>query len=230
MKISIIIPVLNEETYIESVVQRLLAGDNNSIAEIIVVDGGSSDSTVKLAEEAGATVLISPEKGRAQQMNYGVQHSTGDLLYFVHGDTLPPLSYVEDLQKAVAEGAQIGSFRLSLDSKHLLLQINSFMTRFKFMWCRGGDQTLFITRKAFEELGGYSIEYCIMEEYDLILRARKKYGFKVIPKCVLASARKYNLNGYFRVQFANFIVFNMFRFGISPKIMLRTYRRLLNWG
>ncbi len=229
MKVSIIIPVLNEEKNIERLIKRLCKKNSASIAELLVVDGGSTDQTLDLAACAGAQVLQSPQKGRAQQMNFGAQHATGDLLYFVHGDTLPPESYLDDLNQAVNEGFAIGSFRLLLDSKNPFLRINSFMTRFPFLWCRGGDQTLFVTREVFQELGGYREEYCIMEEYDLIVRAKEKYPFKIIPKDVLASARKYTVNGYFRVQFANFLVFNMFRLGASQQSMLKTYQKLLNW-
>lgn len=229
MKVSIIVPVLNEEENIERLIKRLCKGNTDKIAELLVVDGGSTDRTLDLAAYAGAQILRSPKKGRAQQMNFGAQHATGDLLYFVHGDTLPPERYLDDLYQAVNEGFVIGSFRLLLDSKNPFLKINSFMTRFPFLWCRGGDQTLFVTRNFFWELGGYREEYCIMEEYDLIVRAKEKHPFKIIPRNVLASARKYAVNGYFRVQFANFLVFNMFRFGASQQLMLKTYQKLLNW-
>ncbi len=229
MKVSVIIPVLNEAAHIERLIKRILEGGKGYIAELIVVDGGSTDNTVKLAQNAGATVMRSPQKGRAQQMNFGARHSTGKLLYFVHADTLPPSTYMYDLQRAVSEGFSIGSFRLRIDSRHPFLWINSYMTRFPFLWCRGGDQTLFITRRVFEAINGYDETYCIMEEYDLIIRATKSYPFKIIPKDTVASARKYALNGYLRVQFTHFLVFNMFRFGVSPQKILKTYRALLNY-
>lgn len=229
MKVSIIIPVWNEEEHIQRLVEQLCANGKGQIADLLVIDGGSKDRTAELAACAGAKVIQAPCRGRAVQMNYGAQQATGELLYFVHGDTLPPVSYMDDLQQAVNEGFPVGCFRLKLDTEHPLLRINSFMTRFQFMWCRGGDQTLYVTREVFEELGGYRDDYIIMEEYDFIERAKERYPFKIIPKDVLASARKYEANSYFQVQFANMIVFNMFRMGFSQQKMIATYQRLIDW-
>ena len=228
MKVSIIIPTLNEAENIERVIERLKTGGNGLIADLLVVDGGSEDQTVSIAAKAGARV-IQTLPGRALQMNHGVEHSTGDLLYFVHGDTLPPVDYLDKILQGVAEGYPVGCFRFRFDSDSRLLKLNAYFTRFNQIWCRGGDQSLFITRQAFNALGGYRNDYRIMEDYDLIIRARKQYPFKVIPDDVIVSARKYQTNSYLRVQFANFIVFNMFRLGYSQERMAKTYKRLLNY-
>ncbi len=229
MKVSIIIPVLNEADNIARLLRRLQEGGGGHIAELMVVDGGSTDDTVSLAKSAGAEVLQSPRCGRAVQMNFGAHYATGEVLYFVHGDTLPPHSYMTDVLGALEEGYPIGGFRFRFESSNPLLRLNSFMTRFDFLWCRGGDQSLFVTRPLFDELGGYHEKYCIMEEYDFMIRARQQHPFKIIQKDVLISARKYRENGYFRVQIANLVVFRMFRKGREPQEILATYRKLLNW-
>ncbi len=229
MKLSAIIPVLNEEAHIQQVVERLCEGGKDLLADILVVDGGSEDNTAELAACAGASVIRAPRRGRSAQMNYGAKYASGDVLYFVHGDTLPPLSYAEDLRQAIEGGFPIGCFRLRLDSRNPFLRINAFMTRFPFMWCRGGDQTLYVTREVFDELGGYREDFMIMEEYDFIERARATYPFKILAKSVLASARKYEANSYLQVQFANMIVFNMFRMGYSQQKMKNTYQKLIDW-
>ncbi len=229
MTVSIIIPVLNEEKNIERLIKRLCEGGRGQVADLTVVDGGSTDDTRRLARNAGARVLQSPRRGRAPQMNYGAEKASGDLLYFVHGDTLPPASYMPDILQAVEEGYPIGCFRFRFDSDSRLLRLNSYFTRFDRLWCRGGDQTLFVTRELFNELQGYDDDYLIMEEYDFIFRARKAHPFRIIPRDVLVSARKYHDNSYLRVQAANFIVFNMFRLGFSPQAIADTYRRLLNY-
>ena len=195
--------------------------------EIIVVDGGSTDQTVIRAKQLGATVIHSPKRGRAQQMNFGAQKATADLLYFVHADTLPPKTFVSDIHTAITDGFPIGCYRFEFNSPRKLLKLNAYFTRFDKMWCRGGDQTLFVTRSVFDELEGYCPRHLIMEEYDFIARARKKYPFKIMPKSVIVSARKYDNNGYLKVQFANLIVFNMYRLGFSQKKMLKFYRNML---
>ncbi len=226
MQTSIIIVTLNEADNIAHLVRHLLQYGGPHLKELFVVDGGSSDATCQLAKEAGATILHAP-KGRAVQMNYGAEHATGELLYFVHADTLPPVSYMDDIQAAVQEDFPIGCFRFQFDSDRWVLKVNSYFTRFEKMWCRGGDQTLFVTRSLFDELNGYDPKFEIMEEYDFIKRARKTHPFKIIAKPVLVSARKYEQNGYFRVQIANLTVFNMYRFGCSQQTMVRAYRRML---
>lgn len=226
--ISIVIPTYNEEENIGQLVKHLRTYDQNLVAEIIVVDGGSQDNTLKAAQQAGALALVSPCKGRAAQMNYGVTKTTGDVLYFVHADSIPPASYVKDIQEALAAGYPLGCYRFRFKSNKLLLRVNSYCTRFDRIMCRGGDQTLFVRRSVFEELQGYKPDFVIMEEYDFIRRARKNYPFKIIPKDVLVSARKYDNNGYFKVNLANLTVFMMFFAGCSQQQMLNTYKNMIN--
>lgn len=94
--------------------------------------------------------------------------------------------------------------------------------------CRGGDQSLFITRKIFDELQGYDEYYKIMEDYDIIIRARKKYAFKIIPKDIIVSARKYDHNSYFKVNITNLAVFIMFFLKVNQDKMINFYRKMLN--
>ncbi len=229
MTISIIIPTWNEAENIGPLIRHLQQYADDRLFEIIVSDGGSTDDTLDIVRRTGATALRSPQAGRACQMNYGAAQSKGEILYFVHADTQPPGSYLDDILKAVGEGHPMGSYQSCFDTTHPLLRINAWFTRFDFAWCRGGDQSIFITRRLFEELDGYREDYRIMEEYDLIRRARKSHPFRILPKATLISARKYEENSYFRVQVANLIVFNMFRLGFSQERMVRTYSRLLKY-
>ena len=227
-RLSIIIITLNEAEHIGRLLHHLIVlVEGEERVEVLLVDGGSDDDTCAIATAMGVRVLRCPHSGRAVQMNYGAQHSSGEILYFVHADSLPPNGFLEDIRMAVLDGYPIGCFRFRFDSKKLLLCVNSYFTRFDRMWCRGGDQTLFITRALFDELGGYDESFLIMEEYDLMARARKKASFKIIPKDVLVSARKYAHNGYLKVQLANFVVFNMYRFGVKQERMRRWYKRML---
>jgi len=227
MKISIIIPTLNEAENIGQLISYLSKNTNKNLAEIIVVDGGSNDGTCRIAKELGVKVIICPTKGRSCQMNEGAKNSTGEILYFVHADTIPPASVMTDIQEAIDEGFQMGCYRFKFNSKKKILKFNAYMTRFDKLYCRGGDQTLFVTREVFEELNGYRHDYKIMEEYDFMVRARKKYSFKIIPKEVIVSARKYEERSWFRVMLANSIVFQMFKFGASQDSLVKMYQRIL---
>lgn len=227
MKISVIIPTLNEEENIGRLLQRLRSCGGKALEEIIVVDAGSEDQTTLIAEKGGAVVLHSQQKGRAPQMNLGAQKAKGDLLYFVHADTLPPKCYSASIQQALVDQYPVGCFRYQFKSDRKLLKVNAFFTRFRMIWCRGGDQSLFIKKEIFEAMEGYREDYSIMEDFEFIQRARKQYPFKIIPENMLVSARKYEENSYLRVQVANLVVFNMFRLGYSQESMVRMYRRLL---
>jgi hypothetical protein len=150
-------------------------------------------------------------------------------LYFVHADTVPPVSFVKDILHAFNNGAEMGCFRYIFDTKGLLLKINAFFTRFHWLWCQGGDKTFFIRTTTFEALGAYNEYYCVMEEYEFLQRALRKYKLLILPKNVIVSARKYQKNGWLRVQLANLIVFRDYRRGVEPLQLKATYQRLLRF-
>ena len=196
--------------------------------EIIVVDGKSEDQTIALAKNTAAKVIVSPKRGRAQQMNYAAEKAKGNYLYFVHADTKVTNTYLDDIQTQIKKGKKAGCYRFKFDRNHPLLKLNAFMTRFPFLICRGGDQTLFIEKRLFEQLDGFNDELCIMEEYDLLMRLKKRgIPFGIIPKSVIVSARKYEKNGYWKVQYANFRAFNMFKNGKSQEKIKEKYNELL---
>jgi rSAM/selenodomain-associated transferase 2 len=229
MQISIIIPALNEAENIGQLIQYLKRHATNVLEEIIVVDAQSTDNTEGVARLAGATVLTSKKRGRAVQMNLGANAAKGDVLYFVHADCYPPESYCADIQQFIKDGFELGCYRYRFDSSHVLLKINAFFTRFSPLWCRGGDETLYVKRSAFEQLKGYDEYFSIMEEYDFIRRAQVHFRLKIMPKYALVSARKYETNGYFRVQLANLKVFNLYKKGVAPAEIAKMYKRLLDY-
>lgn len=228
MLLSIVIPTLNEEDHIGHLLS-LVARDTNKV-EIIVVDGGSNDGTEDQVANYPDVRFINAPRSRAIQMNRGASVANGSVLYFVHADTRPPKSFYWDILEALDQGAELGCYRFKFDRSSWLMKINDFATRFDRTWTRGGDQSLFITRRLFDKIGGYDESYVIMEEYDLLRAARRlKANFKIIPKEIIVSARKYENNSYLRVQVANFVVFAMFSLGISSSTLLKTYHRLLNY-
>ena len=228
MQLSIIIPTLNEESNICSLLSQLLRIKDARILEIIVADGGSTDKTCNLAKEYPIQILDLGTKSRAYQMNEAAKVATGDVLYFIHADTRPPISFVDDIHTSVKEGYQIGSYSFKLDSSDPRLKILSFMTKINMLISRGGDQTLFVTRTFFDAIDGYDEEYVIMEDFDFIRRARKLTKFKLLNKSVIVSARKYEKNSYLTIQLANLSAFLMFYFGVSPQKIKDMYNRRLS--
>ena len=227
MTISIIIPTYNEAEHISQLVLELQQHGGNSVIEIMVIDGGSQDNTPSKAQAAGAIVLSSPLKGRAAQMNYGATYAKGDILYFVHADVKIPASYVTDIEEALTEGYELGCYRYQFDSPKFMLKINAYFTRFNFLFCRGGDQTLYITRRLFDQLGGFDERFVIMEDYDILLRATRIARLKITPKNALVSARKYESNSWLSVQIANLTAMLLFNFKVSPQRIARTYKKML---
>lgn len=176
--ISIVIPTYNEQENIVKLIHHLKVNSSAKTIEIIVVDGGSEDRTVELAGQAGAITVLFSNRCRSAQMNYGASLATGDILYFIHADTLPPSSFIKDIEKAIAGGFGLGRYRTIFDSKSWLLKLNAFFTRFDLFMCYGGDQTLFIKKHLFTSIGGFNGEMRIMEDYEIVKRARKKLNIK----------------------------------------------------
>ncbi|WP_461451676.1 TIGR04283 family arsenosugar biosynthesis glycosyltransferase [Mucilaginibacter sp.] len=229
MKVSIIIPVFNEADNISELIRYLTDFGSDSLEEIIVVDGGSTDNTLLSAKEAGATGVISPKKGRAAQMNFGASLAKGDLLYFVHADTLPPQTYIWDILDAIRSGFDMGRYLSTYDSNSWLLKMNALLSRLDTFGGMGGDQTLFITKNLFQQTDGFDGSMKIMEEFEFCARARKQGKYKIINKPVLISARKYDTNGWFTVQKANYTIVKMYQKGASQESMVSKYKEMLNY-
>lgn len=231
MKISVIIPTFNEADNIACLIETLKKFGDTNLHEIIIVDSpNSTDNTNVIAQNLSTISIKSPQKGRAAQMNFGASIATGDILYFVHADTKVNPDYCSDIAKAISTGHDFGCYRYQFDVDDWLLKVNAFFTRLPFIWCRGGDQTLFIRKEDFMKVGKFREEYQIMEDYEFIIRAKKVLKFKIIPKNVIVSARKYKTNSYLRVQKANFKVMRMFLSGkASQQEMTETYRRMLDY-
>ena len=226
--ISIIIPTYNEENELPKLLQHLQHYGEADV-EIIVVDGGSLDDTGKVAKAHNVKFLLSPEKGRGSQMNFGADNALGEILYFVHADTLPPNGFVKDIHSAINEGFKLGRYCSAYQSKRLLLKLNELLSGVDSFVGMGGDQTLFISKQLFNSCGGFKPEMKIMEEFDFCQRARKLGKYKVIRKPVLISARKYENNSWLTVQKANFKVFRMYSAGASQDELVATYRKMLKF-
>lgn len=223
-QISVIIPVLNEEEYIKKVLAAIECNaTSDNIKEVLVVDGGSTDNTVKEAQSSGATVTSS-ERGRATQMNLGATLATGELLYFLHVDTLPPKGFDSDIINAYLNGNEAGCFRLQFDSKHPVLRFFAWCTRINHKICRGGDQSLFISKKLFHKADGFNTSYTIYEDNEFIGRIYKLADFIIIPKTVKTSARRYAKKGVFTLQYHFGMVHLKHYLGAGPASLYDYYK------
>tara|TARA_R110002072_G_scaffold106447_1_gene232429 strand:+ start:82464 stop:83237 length:774 start_codon:yes stop_codon:yes gene_type:complete len=229
--VSIIIPVLNEAETLPTLLEHLTTNASKAnIAEIILVDGGSTDGTKQLANDFAASslwpiVLISSKKGRAKQMNAGAAFASGSVFYFLHADSLPPKNFDNLILSEVKKGNPAGCFKMKFDSNHWWLRLASWLTKFNWRACRGGDQSQFITKKLFNEIGGYDESYIIYEDNILIneLYARKK--FVVIQEWLGTSARLYRERGIWTLQYHFCAIYVKKWFGADADTLHQYYLR-----
>ncbi len=227
--ISIIIPTYNEAETITKLINFLQQHNNGPVSEIIIADGGSNDDTVALAAKAGAIARISPQKGRAAQMNFGASLATGGIFYFIHADTMPAATFTKDIKQAINDGYSFGRYCTKFDSDKWILKLNSLFTKFDFFVSYGGDQTLFITRELFNAINGFNDSMLIMEDYDIVIRAKQKALYKVIKKEALVNTRKYKTNTWWQILRANSTIVMMYKRGAPQQAMVNKYKKMLNY-
>ncbi len=225
-KISIIIPIYNESESIRSVLLYLKKVISKKIPfEIIIVDGGKCDGALKQINSLENIKCIRSEKGRAKQMNNGAKIATGNILYFLHCDSFPPEHFDLFIEKQINKGIQAGCFRMKFDLKHPLLLISQWFTRFNHKSCRGGDQSLFITKNLFNDIGCFNEEYTIYEDNEIIERLYAINQFVVIPQYMITSARKYKQNGVWKLQYHFGVIHLKKKLGHSINSLQEYYNR-----
>jgi rSAM/selenodomain-associated transferase 2/rSAM/selenodomain-associated transferase 1 len=220
MLFSVIIPTLNEESAIHSCLTRTkrLGPD----VEIIVADGGSTDSTVKIARQLGVRVCKSP-RGRGIQCNAGADIATGDVLVFLHVDTRLPDAAFQNLRQIFSSPrVQCGTFRISFDLNHWFLRFLSFMSQFDLGVFRFGDQCLVVRKSFFQSVGGFP-DWRLFEDIEFVRRARRKSRIRRFPMTVATSARRFQQNGVIRQHAKNTWYTVRYLLGTSPEELAARY-------
>lgn len=223
MKVSIIIPVLNEENWIVRTLPSLKPLRRKG-HEVIVVDGGSEDQSIQMALPFSDQVLQS-QRGRSRQMNKGAKSSTGEILIFLHADTFIPDDADQIILESISRtGRCWGYFKVKLTGRHPLLRVVEFLMNFRSRFTRiaTGDQTIFLKRELFEAIGGFP-EIDLMEDIA-ICKTLKKYGPPLyINRPVITSSRRWEEKGLIRTILLMWFLRLAYFFKIDPKQLVKFY-------
>lgn len=200
MKISVIVPVLNESSSVKAMLghwQKLQA----SGAELIFVDGGSSDGTVSLLQKGGFTAIPSP-RGRAVQMNTGAERASGDILLFLHADTFLPDGALALIEQGLEKKPVWGRFDVRIEGEALLFPLISFMInlRSRLSGIATGDQGLFMTREAFDRVGRFP-EQPLMEDIEISKSLKRLSRPLCLQARVRTSGRRWEKRGVWSTIF-----------------------------
>ncbi len=220
--ISVIIPTLNEENNIEAAISTAA----NEDAEIIVVDGGSTDRTVERAIAAGAHIE-NAKPGRAVQQNSGAKIARGKTLLFLHADTMLPRDYVDHVFEALMDPEAVaGAFRFKTDWDRPMMRVTEFLTnlRSRHLKLPYGDQGVFVRKSAFEASGGFPL-VSIAEDLFFIRKLSQKGRIRIVPADAVTSARRWQRMGIFHVSLINQLIAAGCFMGISPRLLATIYRR-----
>jgi rSAM/selenodomain-associated transferase 2 len=218
VKIGVVVPTLNEEDTVGAAVTR--ARETLGDCDVVVVDGGSDDRTRAAATAAGARVL-GVRGPRAVAMNAGAAGTDAAALLFLHADTLLPDGAGDAVRRALRD-AEAGAFRLGFDERprgwRTVATLYARSSRHAY-----GDQAIFVTRAAWNALGGFR-PLPIMEDYDLVSRLRRRGRFVLLPLRVQASARRHRSHGELRTFVRIASIKLLYRLGVSPERLARAYR------
>ncbi len=223
MRLSVIIPTLNEEAVIGSALESVRRAAPGS--EVVVTDGGSRDRTRAIAEQAPGVRTIAAPRGRGSQMNAGAAAATGDVLLFLHADTHLPTEAGRLVGRALSDPEVVGgSFFLGFDSAHPLLRLSSIASRLNVRWATYGDQAFFFRREAFERVGGFPSQP-LFEDVAIQARIRRLGRCVKIQRPVTSSARRFLRVGIWRQQLLNAALVVAYHLGTSPERLATWYER-----
>jgi rSAM/selenodomain-associated transferase 2/rSAM/selenodomain-associated transferase 1 len=221
-KLTVIIPTLNEEMNLQRALDSVGSPSNN--LEVIVVDAGSTDHTIEIAQRHGCKVFVG-NPGRAMQMNAGAAIATGEHLLFLHADTRLPTDYRVEVERVLSSPVACGAFPLQIDAPGLALRMveSGVAFRSRILQMPYGDQALFFRSADFYAQNGFK-QMSIMEDYELVARMRKTGRIGLASPPVKTSARRWIKRGILRTTIINQMCVIAYRLGFSDSIVGRLYR------
>jgi rSAM/selenodomain-associated transferase 2 len=224
MRVSIIVPVLNEALGLEPFLRHLR--QRAPEAEIVVADGGSRDNTPDLASRLSDQVVLS-ERGRAVQMNAGATASRGDLLWFLHADTEVPWRCLDEIGRIMVDPSVAGGFfRIRLPPHPAIYRLTDSFAHHAgiLLRMRCGDHGIFCRRSVFAEIGGFP-EVPLMEDIEFFRRLHRCGRVVHSNERIVVSPRRYKAIGPARLTFAYGLIATLYLFGAPLSLLARIYQR-----
>ncbi|MFL6501420.1 MAG: TIGR04283 family arsenosugar biosynthesis glycosyltransferase [Candidatus Udaeobacter sp.] len=226
MQVSIIIPVFNEAASIRPFLSNLR--ERTRGADIIVVDGGSTDGTDRLAEGLCDQVIRSGVRSRAKQMNVGANSAAGEILWFLHADAEVPWESLNEIARMMRHPHVCGGFfRIRLPAAPVIYRLTDGFAHYAglLLRMRCGDHGIFCRRKAFIDAGGFP-DVPVMEDVEFFRRLRRCGRVVYSNKRIVASPRRYETVGPARLTFAFGSIATLYVFGVSLSRLARIHRRM----
>jgi rSAM/selenodomain-associated transferase 2 len=222
-RLSIVIPALNESENLARNLPRLVTREPG--AEVVVVDGGSHDDSREAVARVPSVQWLAGERGRARQMNAGARATHGDVLVFLHADTVLPDGAGAAIREALDDPAVVGGrFDVRLDSQRIVLGVVGWMMnqRSRLTGISTGDQAIFVRRKAFDAVGGFA-DIPLMEDIDFTHRLKRLGRMAPLRLRVVTSARKWEREGVVRTIVLMWALRLLYALGVSPARLHRRY-------
>ena len=221
--ISVIIPILNEAKILEKTLSQLQSELGQH--ELIVVDGGSTDGSVHIAEKYGR--VITSELGRAKQLNTGAASATGDILIFLHADVWVEPGALASVATALSSGYIGGGFQQKIDGTHFLYRAIEIAgnIRGKYLKVFYGDSGIFLKRADFEKIGGFP-EVPILEEMEFSKKLRQLGKTTLVTPHIHISARRWETKGILRTTLNNWLITLLYFLKFSPAQLAKLYRHI----
>lgn len=223
MKISVVVPMLNERPELPELLEHLLALKRQSV-DVLLVDGASQDGSATFARALGFPVLDSV-RGRARQMNAGAQATAGDALLFLHADTRLPSHAMTQMQEALARGAVWGRFDVCIEGNSPWLRLVALLMNVRSRWSgiATGDQAIFVTRAAFDTVGGFP-DQPLMEDIELSKRLKRLGKPACLRGPAVTSGRRWQARGVWRTILLMWRLRWAYWLGISAETLAERYR------
>jgi rSAM/selenodomain-associated transferase 2 len=222
MRITIVVPTLNEQECIAQTVRSLqqLEGEK----EIIVVDGGSSDETRSLARAEGAKILTAPA-GRGLQMHAGALQASGEVLWFLHADTIPPPDALKEISQHLQDASIAGgNFGLLFDGpSRAARRMTAIYPMLRILGLCYGDSGIFMRREIYHKIGGFRA-LALFEDLDLLRRLRRGGRFIHLPSQICASSRRFEQRNFAVVWLHWTTLQVLYWAGVPPNWLARWYR------